>query len=177
MAKFFGYNGIVGCIGFNDKEITPEMEGQPLTKDFLSEALLNNPLDEGQMGFVLDMNKCLFNQEALDILKDVPKGNDDISEVDAFQADDGVKVIAWLGGPVCALRKGVEGSNSYDNSLFDDIVATELDIPEDFKEFVDSLSEEKSDNNIDEEDSEVCDEVCDEDSETEVKEDRENNEK
>lgn len=142
MATFYGYKGYIGCHGFKDGlDLDSLGEGVELTSEHLSEALLNDPLAQGQLGFVLDLEKCHFNQEAIDILKNVAKGNDSIGDIDIFDSAD-KKVIAWMGAPLAIVNSDSIGSSSYDSSLLDNIIVEDLIIPDSLKEFVDSLSEE-----------------------------------
>jgi len=147
MAKFFGYKGYISVNGFSDKflnrtEEEIEAEGEEdLELSDLSSALENNPLECGQLGLVYDMNKCQFNQEAIDILLRVEKSRDDIGDVDFFRAGE-KNICAVIGGPMMLLSSEAEGSNSYDYDLIKSIVPTELEIPQDLKDHIDSLGEE-----------------------------------
>ena len=139
MATFYGYKGHIGCHGFRDGlDIDSLPEGASLKPKHLSEALINNPLDNNQLGFVLDMEKCHFNQEAIDILKNVKQGRDDIGDIDIFEGNQ-KPVIAWLGGPLAIVNSESTGSSSYNASLLDCIVAEDIVIPDTLREYVDNI--------------------------------------
>ena len=106
------------------------------------EGLLNDPTQEGQIGFVLDAQHVQIQPEALDILKKVERSRDDIGDVDVFKADNGTVVFAFMGGPLRLITPESVGSNTYDASLlnategvvtdpnFIEVVNTILDQPE-----------------------------------------------
>lgn len=160
MAKFFGYRGYVGCDAFTDKfresDIVEDTELQ--LSDF-SDALLNNPLEPGQLGVVLDVAKCEFNEESLNILARCKKSNDDIGEIDFFKADDGRNIVGWMGGPMTLLNDSSEGSNSYDYEIIKNITPIELDIPVELKQYIDSIIDTDDSENEDELDD-TCIENC-----------------
>lgn len=137
MARVFGYKGYIGITGFSDS--VDFSNDDPLTLSDLTPALINNPLADGQLGFVCRMEQCEFNQEAIDILKTVKKSGDCIGDVDIFDSSDGA-VFSWLGGPTTVIGPDSEGSSTYNPSLLPE--AVEVGAPEGFKEYVDQLSGE-----------------------------------
>lgn len=109
-----------------------------ILSSFDAEGLLNQPKDAGQLGFVVDAASVRFSPEAVEELRKVRKSHDAIGDVDVFRADDGMVVFSWLGGPKKIFRSGdVEGSRTYDPALLTPDPTVE--IPEDFKTYVDSL--------------------------------------
>jgi len=147
MAKFYGYNGYIGCNGFSDKFLNRTLEEieadgeRDLDVSDLSLACENNPLGPGQLGFVLDMDKCEFNQEAIDILLRVKKSSDDIGDVDFFRAGE-KNICSWMGGPMTLVTSKAEGSSTYDYDLIKSIVPVKLEIPQDLKDYINSIGEE-----------------------------------
>ena len=116
--KIFAYKGIVGI------ESNPDAEG-----------LLAKP-GGGNIGCVLNAASAEISQEALDVLKSIPRGRDGLGDIDVFKADDGRVIIGWLGGYKKVVTKDSETSRDYNPSL---LQATEnVEVPEDFKEFVDT---------------------------------------
>jgi len=139
MATFYGYRGYIGCDGFKvDFDIDSIEEGEMLKREQLSDALINNPLESGQLGFVMELDKCRFNHEAIEVLKKVSKSNDDLGEVDIFSSVDG-PTIGWLGGVLTLIGPETTGSNSYEPELLDDVEPVDLDIPEALKDYIDTV--------------------------------------
>lgn len=138
MAKIFAYKDTLGFDGWKDGYPQALADGESITKEHLSDALLNDPTQDGQLGFVCDISKCQITAEAIEILKNVPISHDDIGDVDLFKAGD-VSVISWLGGALCAKRAlHIEGSSSYDITLLPK--SSEVEVPQSFIDFVDNLS-------------------------------------
>ena len=126
MCKVIGYDGYIFIDGFKDKNSLEE--GIELGLDDFTPALMNNPLDGKQIGFVCDMNKCSFNKEAVELLKNVKLSGDDIGEIDAFTSDKG-PIFSWMGGPLfMAKPSSITGSNSYEAALFDSVKIEEFEI-------------------------------------------------
>lgn len=139
MAKIFAYNGVLGFNGWKDGYPEALNDGDTITKEHLTEALLNDPTQDGQLGFVCDMSKCQITAEAIEILKNVPMSRHAIGDVDVFKAGDTI-VISWLGGVLCAKTAlHIEGSSSYDITLLPE--PSEVEIPQSFIDFVDNLSD------------------------------------
>ncbi len=139
MCKVIGYKGYLFIDGFKDKKSIEN--GKELKPEHLTDALLNKPLDEGQLGFVCDMNKCTFNSEAIKLLKEVKKSGDDIGAVDVFKSDDG-PVFAWMGGPLMlGTPEQLDGSSAYDYELLDAVKPVDDDIPEDITLFMTELEQ------------------------------------
>lgn len=121
--KVFEYNGYVG-----------------IESDVKADGLVNNPLDAGQLGFVVDTTHVEFSKSAIAILKQIPKSNDSLGDVDIFKTADGRVIFCWLGGPKTILHLDYEisGSRDYNPDLFpegsDDILPSQ-----DFMDFVDGI--------------------------------------
>jgi len=136
MAKIFAYKGYIGINGWADNCPESIGENEEITLKHLTPALTNNPLEKGQLGFICKIDKCSFSQEAIDLLKQIKPSNDDIGDVDIFNSDKG-PMFCWLGGPMKVLHLALEGSKDYNPSLLPE--ASEVEVPESFKNFVDSL--------------------------------------
>lgn len=136
MAKIFAYKGYIGINGWADNCPEGIGENEEITEKHLTSAVINNPLEQGQLGFVCKANECKFSQEAIDLLKQIKPSNDDIGDVDIFNSDEG-PMFCWLGGPMRVLSLEHEGSKNYNPSLLPE--ASEVEVPESFKNYVDSL--------------------------------------
>lgn len=137
MAKIYAYKGILGFNGW--KEGYPETlkDDEEITLEHLTDALINDPTQEGQLGFVCLLKKCQFTKEAIDLLKIVEKSRDAIGDVDINSSNEG-PILAWLGGALNAKDVlTITGSRDYDPSLLPE--PTDLEIPQTFIDFVDSL--------------------------------------
>lgn len=144
MATFFGYRGFVGCHGFKDN-LDPDSlpEGLPLKREHLSDALFNNPFDQENPEYILDLTKCHFNQEAINVLKSIKRTDDDEGEIDVFNHAD-LKVISWVGQVLKLINSESKAPKSYDVSVLDSIVPEELEIPDGLKEFIDFVLDGES---------------------------------
>lgn len=108
-----------------------------IQSDFGAEGLLNDPSQPGQLGFVVNADFVDIQPKALDLLKNVKSGHDDIGDVDVFQANDGVVVFAWLGGNLRAMNpEEIQGSNSYHPELLKS--SENVVTPQEFIDFVES---------------------------------------
>lgn len=106
-----------------------------------SDGLLNNPLQAGQLGFVMDAATVQFSEEALALLEKVRRSGDDIGDVDVFKTNDNKTIFCWLGGPLRMIDPlQCEGSRTYDAKLLRSagkIVPN--DPPKDFTDAVDRI--------------------------------------
>ena len=77
------------------------------------------PMDEDFNPNVLDAAHVDISEEALALLKTIPKSGDDLGDVDVFKTDKGSVVFAFLGGPLAAISaaQGATGSRTYDPAL------------------------------------------------------------
>lgn len=102
-----------------------------------AEGFLAKP-ENGSFGCVLDASKIDISKEALKTLIEIPRGRDGLGDIDCFKADDGTIVFGWIGGYYKAFKPNdVVTSRDYNPKL---LTSTEnVDIPEDFKSFIDSL--------------------------------------
>lgn len=101
-----------------------------------AEGLLNDPLQQGQLGFAVNAKFVDIQPEALELLKQIKRSGDCIGDVDVFQSENGI-VFSWLGGPLQYLNPSkVTGSRDYNPSLL--VANNEVVIPEKFKKFIDS---------------------------------------
>lgn len=116
----FAYKGYVGILSDPD-----------------SDCLIAKP-GNGNIGCVCDASKVKISPEAIELLKTVPKGHDDIGEIDVFKANDDMIIVAWLGGYLKVIDpKNAEAAR---NTNFNLLTASEnVEIPESFKKFIDSL--------------------------------------
>ena len=97
---------------------------------------LDTPSTIGQV--IMDTGAHLgVSAEALELLKGIKRGHDDLGDVDWFSASDGEAVFGWLGGPkrLCNPTK-IEGSSSYSASLPHVLIPN--DVPEGARECIDN---------------------------------------
>lgn len=114
----FSYKGVVG-IKSHDK----------------SNALIAKP-GGGNLGCVCDASKIKISKEALELLKTISRGHDGLGDIDVFKAGDKV-IFGWLGGYLKAFKPNqIEASRDYNPKLLS--ASEEVEIPEEFKKFVDS---------------------------------------
>ncbi len=121
ITKVFVYKGVIGILS-----------------DVKSEGLLNKPEQPGQLGFVLEANKVQFSKEAKKLLKTIKKSGDSIGDVDCFKSTSKGVIFSFLGGPLKAFKPGeVEGARDTNFNLLDEFPDIDIEIPKQFKEFVD----------------------------------------
>lgn len=117
--KVFEYKGYVG--------IQSSLE---------AEGLLNEPDQPGQLGFVVDANYVEISPKALEVLKKIPKSNDDIGDIDVYQTEDKKVIFCWLGGPLKVICPDeVSGSSSYNANLLKP--SKNVKVPQEFMDFID----------------------------------------
>jgi len=126
MCKIMEYKGFVGLTAFNDKEIPEAMMNEPLSLEFLSDALVNDPTMDNQVGFAFDASKCKIDPKAAEILKKLKASEDDIGDISIERLDDMI-VLSWLGGPTMLANGDEEGSKNFDGSLFDELELTPVE--------------------------------------------------
>lgn len=132
MAQIFAHKGIIGICALTVDET--EEKGYKL-----SEAIVNNIEEPGQLGCVCEADKCEFSQEAIDLLKTVKKSGDCIGEVDIY-GDPNKVIFNWLGGPTRMLDvETAEGSRDYNPSLYDHVTVVPNNPPQEFVDAVDSM--------------------------------------
>lgn len=139
MAHIFAFKGVVGIDGFAGGKAIVDGQTQ-LTLENLTPALENNPLAEGQIGFVCDISKCTFTDDAVAVLKSIKKSGDAIGDVDMFKAND-KSIFAWMGSPISMINpETAEGSSTYDTSLLNSVtIDNTMEIPEGFKKAVEGI--------------------------------------
>lgn len=117
--KVFAYKGIIGI------DSTPTDEGMVA------------PYGGGNLGVVMNADKVLISNEALELLKKIKTGRDAIGDVDAFMADQ--PIFAWFGGHKRILNpdKAV-AARDYKPSLLK-AYEGEIEIPDDFIVAVEDL--------------------------------------
>lgn len=118
--KIFEYKGIIGI------QSDPDAEG-----------LVAKP-ENGNLGCVVHADFVDISPEALELLKEVKKGKDNIGDIDVFEAGEGIVILGWLGGYLNAFKPtDILGSKDYNPAL---LKPTEgVEVPEEFKDFVDNL--------------------------------------
>lgn len=141
MAKIFAYKGYLGINAFKPKSdsdsAAPEGEGLEL----LTDAMINDPTQPGQMGFIVDANKCQITQGAIDVLKKVKKSRDAIGDVMCWQAGDKV-CFGWMGGPLyLAHSDDIEADRDYDPSLL--IACEDFEIEQEFIDAIEAVINEE----------------------------------
>lgn len=118
--QIFSYKGVIG-----------------IQSDVKAEGLLNDPLQSGQLGFVINADYIDIQPEALELLKTVKKSGDDIGEVDVFESEKGV-IFSWLGGPLKAfIPDQITGSSTY-NAYLLKTTNENIKPPQEFINFVES---------------------------------------
>jgi len=99
----FAYNGILGLLA--------------------GKTFVNDPTQPGTLGPVVALDQLEITQEALDLLKTIPKREDSVGDVMAWStsADASLPpaiVFGWLGGPLHMLNpKGASADRDYDPDL------------------------------------------------------------
>jgi hypothetical protein len=115
--QVFAYKGLIG-----------------IKSDIKAEGLLNNPLEKGQLGFIIKAEFVDIQLEALELLKTIPKSCDAIGDVDVEKYSNGIS-FSWLGGPMRLLDpKKVSGSRYYDPSLIS--AKKDVETPKDFIDYI-----------------------------------------
>ena len=117
----FAYKGFVGIMS-----------------DLDSDGMIAKP-GNGNLGCVCDASKVKISQDAIELLKTVPKGIDDIGDIDVFKADDNRIIISWFGGYLKVIdpKSSVAARNT--NIYLLTPATDEVEVPENFKQFIDSL--------------------------------------
>lgn len=119
MVNVFCYKGIVGI------QANPE-----------SPALIAKP-EGGSFGCVCDASQVNFSQEAIDALKTIKNGHDDLGDVDVFKAGDDKVIFGWMGGYMRVVKpEDSEGSRDCDFGLLK--ASENVEIPQSFIDFVDA---------------------------------------
>ena len=119
--KIFAYNGFVGIMSDPD-----------------SDGMIAKP-GNGNLGCVCDASKVKISQEAIELLKTVPKGADDIGDIDVFKADDNRIIISWFGGYYKVIDPKKSEAARDTNFYLLTPATEEVEVPESFKQFIDSL--------------------------------------
>ena len=138
MCKIFAYKGYIGIDGTGE----PLQEGEEfdVTKH-LSNALINDPSQPGQMGFGGDISKCKISPEAIELLKTIKNGRDDLGDIMCFGSDP--TIIGWLGGSYLLSKpEDLEGSSDCEFSKLSvdaEYVSDDVEIPQGFKDAVNAL--------------------------------------
>ena len=143
MAQFYGYRGYIGIEGFHKGIDLEEKEGQEITDDDLSPAVMNDPLGKDGGQYICDMSQCFFNEEAIKVLKNIKQGNS-LSPIEMFKEDD-MSFFSWLGAPMVVVDADFDSSENYDVSLLNEIEPTDLEVPEGLKQYIDSLIDDVPD--------------------------------
>jgi hypothetical protein len=118
----FTYKGIVGILS------SPDAEG-----------MIAKP-GNGNIGCVVDGSMIEISPDALEVLKQIPRGHDGLGDIDCFGSNDGKVVFGWLGGYMKAFSPNeIETSRDYNPGL---LTATEnVETPKTFIEWVDANEE------------------------------------
>ena len=108
-----------------------------IQSSYEAEGLENNPKDNKDLGFVVNAAYCAIQPAALEILRNVPKSNDDIGEIDVFKDKEGTVFMCWLGGSMVAFEPNSDISikRQYMPEL---LTATDFETPVDFIDFVEA---------------------------------------
>lgn len=102
---------------------------------------INDPMQPGQMGYLLSVNKETLNisQEAINLLLSIPKGNGGLGELECFQANDNDIVFGWLGGMKKVVSTDMEMSRDWNPGLLDSACIIKNDLPIEIKEQLDKF--------------------------------------
>jgi hypothetical protein len=118
--KVFSYRGFVGI------QSSSECEG-----------IIAHPVS-GSLGVVCNANSVEFSADAVELLKTIKKGDDDIGDVNIFQTFDNTIVFSWMGGYLRLIEPSKsQFSRDCDTSLFESSDGVEP--PDDFKSAVDKI--------------------------------------
>jgi len=90
-----------------------------IESDYKTEGLINDPLQTGQLGFIVQADKIKFSQGAIDCLKKVQKSRDAIGEVMCDNnGPDNTVLFSWLAGPKRFIEPGKhKADRDYNPSL------------------------------------------------------------
>lgn len=113
--KIFEYKGYVGIVA--------------------GDSLVNDPTQPGQLGCIVSLKDVEISQAAFEILKGIPKSNDDIGDVMCWD-----EFFGWMGGPAKVLSKESEGDRDYNPNLLSDYIA-EVEPTQSFKDFIDNKAD------------------------------------
>ena len=117
--KVFIYKGVIG------------IQSSPAATGIITKAGLGN------LGCVFDAAHIEISEEALIALKSLPKEKGTFGEIEVFKSGDKV-VFGWLGGYRRAFIPSKMGTSiNYNPSLLKS--HKDIEIPKDFKDYVDSL--------------------------------------
>lgn len=118
--QVFTHKGVIGIMSSED-----------------AEGLIAKPVN-GNLGCVCDASMVEIQKEALDLLKNIPKGAGGLGVIEVYGAD-GIVLFGWLGGYMQAFKLiDIETSRDYDPSL---LTATEGVVPtQDFIDYVEAFA-------------------------------------
>ena len=124
-AKITAYKGIIVC----ELIATASVDGQVTTS-------LDNPGCLGQVIHDTATNLGV-SAEALELLRGLPRGHDDLGDIDWFRTNDGKASFGWLGGPYAIKDpKACETSSSYEVLAH---VVIPNEVPQGAKDAIDAL--------------------------------------
>jgi len=136
MAKVFAYKGYIGIDVFTGE---PVEEGKDVELKNLSPALIVDPLQPGQLGFLCDASKCEFTKEAVELLQETPKSRHSIGDVMCYEGG-GMTIFGWMGGGMRAFKaEEAQSSRDCDMSLLKNVKTVEIEVPQNFIDYIDSL--------------------------------------
>lgn len=141
-AMIVAYKGLVyinATIG--GKPVTENQECYTLEN--FAPGLINDPTQQGQLGFIYEAGKVSITQEAVDLLKKVERNADAIGDIDIFGAEE-VTTFSFLGGPHLVLDPKIHsGSRDYNPELLDKLNIVESEIDESIIKFGDAYEKEQ----------------------------------
>ena len=127
--SIFAYKGYVGCsvnlIVKDNVVIAPE-------------GVINNLNESSQLGVVVDAKYAKVSQEAINLLKSVKPAPSGIGTFSCFKDLDENVIFAWIGSPKMA-EKINEDTWIARDSNFDLLTPSQIEVPEDFKDYVELL--------------------------------------
>jgi hypothetical protein len=123
-AKIFAYKGNIG--------IDIDMDG----------TFLNDPKGKGQLGCVISTKEVEISPEAIELIKSAKRGGGSFSELmlTKHANGDGFSSIGVMGFGKIHLGKEFEIGRTCDTSILADCSVGESEAPEDYRNFIDELS-------------------------------------
>jgi hypothetical protein len=104
---------------------------------------INDPTSPGQLGTVISTNDISISKGAKEIIAKAKKGGGSFSELmltkHSVPDESGKSSIGVMGFGKVHLGKNFEIGRTCDVCVLDDCLEEELDVPEDYKEYIDSL--------------------------------------
>jgi hypothetical protein len=119
--KIFAYKGVVGAI-----------------TDLQNGKFLNTPTAAGQLGCVVSTDEVQITKEAKEVIKGAPREGGSFAAIMLTKHNDGKSSISLMGFRYHAFfGKDLCIGRNCDTSILNDCEEVEIEVPSDFKNFVD----------------------------------------